>query len=160
QAVSQFQTDMLASADPGRSLGEKLTVLEVITSAGKELDGGRLKGQPLVEATVRDIIGSTMMQLGRYQDAEPQLRAALECRRQALSAGAPLLADSLNNLATLLQFEGKLDAAEPLYREAADIFRKVIPSLPEAATHLAVTTGNLGILLKDKGRLAESEPLL
>src|SRR5262249_27034932 len=49
-AVSKFQSDMLASADPQKLLGDMVTVLQVVNAAVKELDAGKLKNQPLVEA--------------------------------------------------------------------------------------------------------------
>jgi serine/threonine protein kinase len=118
QAVSDFQSDMLASADPGRLLGEKVTVLQAISAAARELDAGKLKDKPLVEATVRGTIGQTLTGLGRYDDAEAQHRKALQLRRGALPAGHPDIVMSLNNLAIALEEQGKLEQAEPLLREA------------------------------------------
>ena len=83
-AVSQFQSDMLATADPEKMLGDKVTVVQAISAAVKELDAGRLKDQPHVEAAVRDMIGTTLRALGRYGEAEPVLRRALELQRQHL----------------------------------------------------------------------------
>src|SRR4051794_29244649 len=48
EAISQFQSDMLASADPYHRLGDTVTVVEATLAAVKELDGGKLRDQPLV----------------------------------------------------------------------------------------------------------------
>ncbi len=156
EAVAKFQTDMLAAADPQKLLGDKVTVLQAMQGAVKELDKGSLKDQPLVEAGVRDTIGTTLRGLARYDEAEPNLRKSLEIRRAALPAGHPDIAKSLNNLALLLLAQNKLAEAEPLFREALAIDRAALP-----AGHPNIATGlnNLAMLLQAQNKLAEAEPL-
>ncbi|MGH9601198.1 MAG: tetratricopeptide repeat protein, partial [Terriglobales bacterium] len=156
EAVSQFQSDMLASADPDKLLGDKVTVLQAAQAAVKELDAGKLKDQPLVEAAVRSTIGNTLRALARYDAGKPNLQRALEMYRKALPAGHPSIASSLNNLARLLQAQGKLADAEPLYREALEMYRK---TLPAGHPWIASSLNNLAQLLLDQGKLAEAEPL-
>jgi len=66
------------------------------------------------------------------------------------------LATSLNNLAGICQAEGRYADAEPLYREALAMFKRLYKG-----DHLTVATflNNLASLLKEKGRYAESESL-
>jgi eukaryotic-like serine/threonine-protein kinase len=154
-AVSQFQSDMLASADPEKLLGDKVTVLQAVSAAVKELDGGKLKNQPVVEASVRATIGSTLLALGRYDAAEPNLRKALELRQKALRAGHPLIAASLTSLAMLLGREGKYDQAESLFREGLEIHRAAQPPAPG---EVAASLYNLGVLNQQRGRPIDAEP--
>jgi hypothetical protein len=63
---------------------------------------------------VRATIGSTLQALGRYAEAEPNLRKSLAIRRAALHAGHPDIAISLNNLSVLLTDQKKHAEAEPL----------------------------------------------
>jgi serine/threonine protein kinase/tetratricopeptide (TPR) repeat protein len=157
QAVSQFQADMLSSADPDRLLGDKVTVLQAITGAVKELDAGTLKDEPLVEAAVRETIGSTLRALGRYDDAESHLRKSLELRRTLLPPAHRLVGIGLNYLAFVLQDKGELTEAERLLREALEITRKTVsPDDRELATAL----NNVASLLQDQGRHDEAEPLV
>ena len=156
-AVAEFQTKMLSTADPDKLLGDKVTVMQAMQAAVKELDQGALKDQPLVEANLRQNIGATFFSLARYEEAEPLLRKALEIRRNALPAGHPDIADNLNNLANLLKTQNKLVEAEPLLREALEINRKALPAgHPGIATNL----NNLANLLKTQNKLVEAEPLL
>ena len=156
EAIARFQTDMLAAADPQKLLGDKVTVLQALEAAVQELDRGALQDQPLVEAGVRDTIGTTLQGLGRYDDAEPNLRKSLAIRRAALPAGHPDIAFGLNSLALLLQAQHKLAEAEPLYRESLQIRRAAHPAgHPDIATSL----NNLAMLLKDQNKLTEAEPL-
>ena len=123
EAVNQFLSDMLGGADPRKSLGDKLTVLQATETAIKELDAGRLRDQPLVEAAVRTTIGDSLTALGRFDVAEPNLRRSLELSRCGGDAGNQQLAASLQGLAYVLPTRGQTGQAEPLAREALDIRR-------------------------------------
>lgn len=64
---------------------------------------------------------------------------------------------SISNLGSLLQGLGKLDQAEAMFREAADLQRKVLgPDDPGTLTSL----NNLALSLQMQGRAAEAEPYL
>lgn len=66
-AVNAFLDNMLASADPERTHGRKLTVAEVVDQAGRELD--QLAGQPGVRREVLSTLASTRRALGDYEMA-------------------------------------------------------------------------------------------
>ena len=68
----------------------------------------------------------------------------------------PLVASGLNNLAALLQDQGKLAEAEPLARESLAIFKKEHGDVHE---QVALGLNNLAALLQAQGKLAEAEPL-
>jgi serine/threonine protein kinase/Tfp pilus assembly protein PilF len=156
EAVAKFQTDMLATADPDKLLGDKVTVLQAMQAAVKELDGGSLKDQPLVEASVRNTIGRTLHGLARYDEADHNLRKSLEIRRNVLPAGHPDIAVSLNNLAMPLMHQNKLAEAEPLFREALEIYRTARPA---GHPDIALSLSSLASLLQDQNKLTEAEPL-
>jgi len=79
-----------------------------------------------------------------YADAEPLHRRALDICEKALGAEHPDTAASLNNLASLLQDQGKLDEADPLLRRALGIREKALGAEhPSTATSL----NNLALLL-------------
>jgi tetratricopeptide (TPR) repeat protein len=155
EAVSQFQVDMLKSTSPFKS-GDKVTVLQVMTAALQELDAGKLKDEPLVEANVREIIGETLKELGRSSEAEPVLRKALELRRSAWSSPHRGIAQSLQALALALVQLGQLEESESLMREALEMRRAVLP-----AGHSDIARGlaQFGGLLQVEGKYAEAESL-
>ena len=94
--------------------------------------------------------------LAWYREAEPLSRQALEIRQKVLGQGHPSTATSLNNLARLLDDQGKPGEAEPLYRQALEIQQKVLgPEHPDTANSL----NNLASLLQAQGKPAEAEPL-
>jgi serine/threonine protein kinase/tetratricopeptide (TPR) repeat protein len=156
EAVGQFQSDMLSSADPDRLLGDKVTVVQVITAAAAELDAGKLTSRPLVEAAVRQTIGRTLLMLGRYDDAEPHLRKALELRRGMLPPAHPRIALSVYDLAQLAGFRGEQTTAERLHREALGLQRA---ALPPNDPMIAASLTTLAELLRTQGRLDEAERL-
>ncbi len=166
EAVAKFQTDMLAAVDPANlpkdpvtkePLKDAVTVVQAMQAAVKTLDGGSLKDQPLVEASVRETIGQTFQGLARYDDAEPNLRASVALRSAALPAGHPHIAASLNNLASLLLKANKMAEAERLFREATAIWRG---TLPAHQTDLASGLDNLAKLLARQNKLDEAESLM
>ncbi|MGH7180330.1 MAG: tetratricopeptide repeat protein, partial [Tepidisphaeraceae bacterium] len=152
-AVSEFQGQMFFSASPF-GLGDKVTVLQVMTAAVKDLDAGKLKEQPLVESNVRHMIGLTLHDLGRYGEAEPILRKALELRRSVLPGPHAAVARTLQGLSITLQELGKLPEAESLMREALDMRRTVLPA---GHTEIADTLSELGYLLHLEGKFADAE---
>src|SRR5205085_2471337 len=156
EAVSGFQADMLASADPDRLLGEKVSVLQVVTAAVKELDGGKLKSQPLVEAAVRSTIGMTLRSLGRYDLAEPNVRRALELWRASRPPTHHDIATAANNLGLVLKEQNKQAEAEPLLVEALRLRRTTVPVVP---VDLAQAITNLSTLRFEQGKLADAESL-
>jgi tetratricopeptide (TPR) repeat protein len=153
-AVLQFQLDMLTSADPYRLLGDKVTVLQAISTAVQQLDSRSMRDRPLVEASVREAIGSTFRALGRSEDARQNLVIALELRRSHRPPGHPDIATSLEMLGLAVQDEAKVASAEALLREALEIRRKSLrPQHPDIARSL----NNLARLLQHQGKLAEAE---
>ncbi len=167
EAVATFQSEMLAAVDPYQlprdpvtkaPIKDAVTVLQTLRAAVKVLDEGEsaLKDQPLVEARVRNTIGTTLYELGRYDEAEPNLRKSVALRRAALSAEHPDIAASLLSLVWLLQEQNKHAEAETLAREALAICRAAFPGEHPS---IAATLTNLALLLQDQNKLDEAEPL-
>ena len=156
EAVNTFLQDMLSSVDPSEMKGRDVTVRQVLDEAAKKVGDGSLGDQPEIEAAVGNTLGTTYGALGLYPEAESQLRAVLATRRRTLGPEHPDLAESLNNLASLLQDRGDLAGAEPLHREALAIWRK---ALGDGHPRVATSLNNLAGLLKSRDDLAGAEPL-
>ena len=93
---------------------------------------------------------------GRYGEAEPLYREALQASREALGPRHPDTLTSLNNLALLYEAQGRYGEAEPLYREALQGSREALgPRHPDTLTSL----NNLAALYQAQGRYGEAEPL-
>jgi tetratricopeptide (TPR) repeat protein len=59
-------------------------------------------------------------------------------------------------MARLLQAQGKLSEAEPLYREALEARRR---TLGDTHPSTLASISNMAVLLQDQGKLSEAEPL-
>ena len=92
---------------------------------------------------------ATLQEHGRF-------RARAGDPREGARPRASRYGGSLNNLARLLQDQGDLAEARPLYERALAIHEKVLgPEHPHTATVL----NNLALLLRDEGDLAGAGPL-
>jgi serine/threonine protein kinase len=155
EAVNRFFAEVLSSANPEK-LGQRATVLDAVMSAAKELDAGRLRDQPLVEASVRSAIGQSLRGLGRYEEALSNYQRAVDLCRKNLPAGDPDIAWNLNDVANTLRDLQRLDEAENAASEALAIRRK---ALSAADPNISTSLSTFASVLFDKGRYAEAEKL-
>ena len=107
-----------------------------------------------------DTLAKELHAQGKFDEAEPLFREALEVSRETLGSRHPNTLASVNNLGTLLKAKGDLTAAEPLYREALEVRRETLGNRhPNTLTSI----NNLGVLLREQGDLhdlAAAGPLL
>jgi CHAT domain-containing protein/tetratricopeptide (TPR) repeat protein len=94
---------------------------------------------------------------GKYAEAEPLLRRALEIYRTVLGETQPHTATSYDNVAYNLDAQGKYAEAEPLLRRALEI-RRI--ALGEDHPDTAQSYNNVAMNLNAQGKYAEAEPLL
>ena len=99
EAVTQFLTDTLSTADPYRGTGPTTTTEELLDRMAQRVDEGAFADQPLAEATVRVTIGRTYWALARRDEARRHLLAALDIRERMLGPDHLLVADALHHLA-------------------------------------------------------------
>ncbi len=155
-AVSNFLQEMLSSADPAQSLGREVTVLHVLEEAAKKIDSGMLKDQPELESELQATVGTTYLALGRYAEAEPPLRAALETRK-ALHQGAHRdIATSLDQLGSVVLNLGRHAEATALHRQTLDMLRQLHG---ERHVEVASAMQSYAAVLRAQGKYNEAEPL-
>src|SRR3954471_19247787 len=95
-------------------------------------------------------------QAGQVNEAVPLAEQALELARQAFGPRHPNMLASMNNLASVLDSQGRYGEAEPLYRETLQLRREVLgPRHPDTLTSM----NNLAGVLDHQGRYREGEPL-
>jgi non-specific serine/threonine protein kinase/serine/threonine-protein kinase len=154
-AVAQFLEQTLGAADPWQS-GRDPSVREALKEAADGVEAS-FKDDPLVMAAVRRTLGRTYFGLGRYKEAEPLLRSALEIRTAQLGSDHPDMAESLGDLGLVLTRLSRYDEATKLGQQALEIRRRTsgAESLP-----VAFALRELGSTLYSKGDYAESERLL
>jgi CHAT domain-containing protein/Tfp pilus assembly protein PilF len=94
---------------------------------------------------------------GLYAEGAARAAERLAIHRRILEDVPYEITVSLDDLATLLQYSGDLDAAEPFFREAIDIRREL---LGDRNVEVGAALNNLAMLLQAKGDFAGAEPLL
>lgn len=160
KAVNDFlRNDLLAQASPSRQARPGTRPdpdLKVRTALDRAAAGiaGRFDTQPLVEASIRQTIGNTYMDLGLYPEAQIQIERTLEIRRRLLGEDHPETLLTLNNLAALCLDQGKRAEAEPLLLKVLEIGNRTVGK--ENPSTL-VTLNNLAGLYRMEGKYAQAE---
>src|SRR5690606_25896158 len=88
EQVAAFLVSLFGQADPTETLGDTLTVREVLDAGARRVEA-ELAGQPEVQAAVLSVIAQAYRSLGRSSDAVPLLERALALRRKALGNDHP-----------------------------------------------------------------------
>jgi len=100
--------------------------------------------------------GKALKEAGRYEQAIPFYREALELGEREFGPDHPTTALLLNNLASLYESQGRYAEAEPLYKRALAIWEKALgPDHPD----FAMSLNNLAELYRVQANYAEAEPL-
>ncbi|MBU0640691.1 MAG: serine/threonine-protein kinase [Planctomycetes bacterium] len=155
ERINQFLQEMLAAADPSTARGREVSVRETLDRAAERIETG-LADEPLVAAALRHTIGLTYRNLGIYDQAEAQLRAALDLRRAHLGDDHPDTLRSLSAVATVCRDQGRLADAEDLIRQTLERSQRVLGDThPDTLSALNL----LALVLQDRGALADAEPL-
>ncbi|XP_051504120.1 kinesin light chain 1-like isoform X3 [Myxocyprinus asiaticus] len=93
---------------------------------------------------------------GKYKEAEPLCKRALEIREKVLGKDHPDVAKQLNNLALLCQNQGKYDEVEYYFQRALEIYQtKLGPDDP----NVAKTKNNLASCYLKQGKFKQAETL-
>ena len=93
---------------------------------------------------------------GRYSEAEPLYKEALQLCEKLLGKEHPGTLISINNLARLYHSQGRYGEAEPLLKEALQLGEKVLgKEHPDTLTSI----NNLAALYSKQGRYGEAESL-
>jgi len=152
--ANEFLEDMFSSPDPGED-GREVRVVDVLSMAAARL-ATDFADEPEIEAFLRRTIGRTYYRLGVYDEAEEQLRIALELRGRTLGPEHVDTLRSMNDLGLVLRRKGRLAEAQELYHRALDVQRaRLGPEHPDALD----TLNNMANALRTEGRILDAEPI-
>jgi serine/threonine-protein kinase len=101
------------------------------------------------------LLSQSQHYLGRYEDAERNLRSALQIRRARFGLEDRSVIVTSLDLADLLHTRGALPEAELLLRQGA----QALEEYPDERAALARALRDLGNVLRDRGLLAEADGL-
>ncbi len=148
--VNKFLQDLFKAADPDATRGEEVSIREVLDRGRSKLEGS-FEDSPEIRADLAGTLGTVYNNLGLYGVAAELKEEALRLRREADAGDRRELAIDLNNLARLYFDRGNSEAAEPLFRDAIQMWRRL--GDPSA---LSTTRLNLAALLTHQGEWDEA----
>jgi serine/threonine protein kinase/Tfp pilus assembly protein PilF len=165
QAVNDFvNEDLLAAAvpsiEPGK--GREVSLRSVLDAAARGIEGagepgGRFAGEPLVEASIRAMLGAVYGKLGEYATADPHLRRALALREAELGERDPRTLEVRVGLSANARMLGHNAEAEEVLAGTLELQREVLGPHDLATV---VSQWQLGLLRSEQGRSAEAFELL
>jgi hypothetical protein len=154
-----FQDKVLAAGRPeGKDggLGKDVTLRKAIDVAQPGI-AEDFRHRPLVEAAVRDVLGTTYYHLGERNLAIREYGYAFERLKAHLGPDHPGTLASMNNLANAYQGAGQLERALPLLEQAlAKMKEQLGPDHPETLTAM----NNLAMAYQGAGQQERALPLL
>jgi serine/threonine protein kinase len=154
QQVSRFLQEMLAGVSPWTAKGQDTALLRDILDKSAERIGNDLTNQPLVEAELRDTLGSVYFSLGLWDKSEAMFRQALAIQKRVLGNEHPDIATSLEGLGVALTYESRMEEAGILLRDALAMRRKL---LGDEHQLVAQSLDLLAKQLRSEGKLNEAE---
>jgi tetratricopeptide (TPR) repeat protein len=153
--TTKFLVELFRISDPSEARGKSVTAKEMLEKGTTRIES-ELKGQPAIQATLLDTVGTVYMGIGLYDQANQLLTSAVEKRRRLADGEPAVLSDSLNHLGDVLSLQAQYDAAEKAYLEARTL-QGSQPSNPQTQAVLARSLFGLGIVLSGQGRYPEAE---
>jgi eukaryotic-like serine/threonine-protein kinase len=162
QAVNDFlQNDMLAQASAANQSGPSakpdpdLKVRTALDRAAQRITG-KFDQQPEVEASIRDTIGQTYMDLGLYPEARKQLERALDLHRRLLGAENTKTLKTMSRLGAIAYLQGKYAESETRLGRALEIERRVLgPDHPDTLYSMNALAG----VYSRQGKYGQAEAL-
>jgi serine/threonine protein kinase len=124
KAVVNFMINsVLASAQPSRSKGEPITVLQALERADKSIEG-KLEKEPRVEAAIRSALSQTFRELGENKRSLVHAKRVFELREKLLGPENDGTLEAMNNLGWSYMTQLDRDQAklgEALYRRVLEV---------------------------------------
>ena len=149
---------LLAAARPeGQEggLGRDATIRAAVDAAEPSI-GAAFADRPLVEASIRNVVGKTYYFLGEYPEAIRQYKTALELQRARLGPEHQDTLASMNDLALCYHEAGRASEALSLSEEVLRVRRA---RYADRTDLIAASMNNLALAYQEAGRLSEAIPL-
>jgi len=141
--------DLLGSVALQQAMNQEVTVRSILDAASERLKGN-FTDEPLVEASIRQYLGQTYIELGDYRQAEPHLQRAYNLRRRRLGEKDRLTLDSMSQLGRLLLLQGRFTEAESLLAQALELRRHLLGAEHTDTLQTSVWLGTAYVALATK----------
>jgi eukaryotic-like serine/threonine-protein kinase len=155
QRVQRFMQNLFQGGDEEAGPAGDLRVVTLLDRGAQQARS--LDADPAVQAELFETLGDSYEQLGKYNQADPLLRLALEKRKSLYSLDSAQSAESLVALGILSKDQGKLELAERLVSEGLIISKRHLPPKHPA---LAKASSTLGRVMVARGEYTQAVPIL
>ena len=153
--VADFMVNLFRQSDPNVQRRQNMTA-QALLEQGIRRVSTDLASQPLLQARLKQTIGTVQTALGKYVEARMLLEEVLRTRERLLAPDDVLLGETLTSLGELTRDRGELDAADGYLARALRIRERALgPLHPDVATTLSM----MAALRLRQTRLAEAESL-
>ncbi|MEM6646413.1 MAG: serine/threonine-protein kinase [Bacteroidota bacterium] len=137
-AVTEFLIHLFEGTDPTLTNGDTLTALALLQTGTDRLD--QLAGQPATRARLDEALARIYMHMGRFNEADSLIQAALAYYGAAGSPDADL-ARSLQYAADVHTWLGRYDSARVDYERSLALRQSLPPAHPDVlATRQGLST--------------------
>jgi tetratricopeptide (TPR) repeat protein len=151
ERIEGFVLDLFQGGEDKRGVSSDLRVATLVEQGVRQAHA--LDQQPEIQADFQNILGKMSLDLGKLDQADVLLKAALETRNKTAGPSSAMAADSLMQLSLLRSEQGKLDEGADLANRALTIAR----THPELEDSTAVTAAiALGKVLRLQGKNEEA----
>ncbi|PEN13484.1 hypothetical protein CRI94_09195 [Longibacter salinarum] len=154
EAVTTFLVDLFQASNPNENPGLDLTARTLLNRGEQRVD--TLRGQPIVQAELQNVIGQVYTDLGEYEKADRLLMASLTTRRSA-AGETEEVAQALYNVGVLRWRQSQFAEAETVLRQSYEMWKKIHGT--EIHPDVAGALNALALSISKQGRLAEAVPM-
>ncbi len=153
--IAGFMTNIFKVSNPSEARGSTITAREILDQSYREIKAGAGM-DPAVQSQLMDVMAETYLGLGLYSRAHDLAQRALETRTRELGADHPKTLESMRQLGSILDAEGRGVEAESLLRKTLDRQTHLL-----GAEHLSTldTQNVLALLLIRGAQHTEAEAL-
>src|SRR5262249_22345342 len=140
-------------ANPNTKPDPDLKVRTALDRAASRIEG-KFPSQPLVEASIRETIANSYLDLGVYSDAEKQFNEALRLRKAALGEKHRDTLNIMADLGDVYTYQGK-------YAEAEHVLKQALASAGGSSDNETTMNlmNNLALVYSRNGNYSAAEPL-
>lgn len=154
--VTEFLVDVFEATDPDNTGGDTLNAYDILQRGAMRIEND-LNQEPEIRAEMMTVIGRMYQRMAAYEDAEIWLQRALDERNDIYEPDNVNVLDSYYNLASLMQDQGRYQAAESLL--TIEISKPFDATDKEGLLRVALAKDLLGTLKVDNGKYDEAQQL-
>ena len=146
QRIQQFMANLFQGGDAAAGPSDSLRVITIVDRGVQEAK--ILNSDPKVQAELYENLGGIYQKLGKFEQADSLLSAALEQHKSLFGADSPEVAESLTALGLLRSDQAHLEEAEQLAGQGLAMDKRHLPPNHPA---IAKATLAFGKVLAQRG---------